>query len=102
MAQENTLLSQRRYRDLAGQTSFLPQFDDEIAGFNLLNAIRAYASSSEEFTRQDVVMHFVQNSWSQYRTKDIKSAVASLLSKGELVRDHGPGKGIDDDYMRRR
>ena len=100
VAHEESTLTNRRYRLLAGQTTFLPEFDEEIAGINLLNDIRTLARTQERLTRREIVMYFVQYRWRQYPTREVKRAVRSLLDSGELVRAHAPGISIDNDILR--
>jgi hypothetical protein len=99
VAQQETRLSQRQYHNLIGQSNFLLQFDEEISGLSLINGIRAFASSTDRFSRRDVVMHFVTNFWGAYHTGEIKKAVTSMLTAGELRREFADGKKIDDDFM---
>ena len=99
VAQQQTRLSERQYQNLIGQSSFLPQFNEEISGISLLNGIRAFASTADRFNQRDVVMHFVTNLWGVYHTREIKKAVASMLRADELERENAAGRKIDDDYM---
>lgn len=99
VAQQQSRLSQRQYHNLIGQSSFLLQFDEEISGIDLLNSIRAFVSTAERFNRRDIVMHFVTKFWGQYHTREIKKAVASMLTAGELKRELAAGRKIDNDYM---
>ena len=99
VAQQETRLSQRQYHNLIGQSNLLLQFDEEISGLSLINGIRAFASTKDQFSRRDVVMHFVTNFWGAYHTCEIKKAVASMLTAGELRREFTDGRKIDDAFM---
>ena len=99
VALEETNLSRKTYDTLVSQASFLPAFDAEFQAVSLLNEVRALAHSMERVTRRDIIMWLVRNRWGQYQTGGMKKAVASMVRSGELMREHGSGKSIDDDYM---
>lgn len=99
IAQEEVSLSIKQYSTLLIQASFLPEFDNENRGVNLLNEISAFTTSLKGFTRQEIVRHLVEHRWGQYHTRDIKKAVGSLVESGKIKRLHVVGKGIDTDEM---
>lgn len=99
VATEEIALSKKQYTEMLSQSSFLPEFDDEIRGINLLNEIGVFTKSSNQFTRREIIMHFVQNRWGLYRTRDIKRAVGSLTESGAIKRLFLEGQGIDSDVM---
>ena len=100
IAQEESALTSQQYQMLTGQTTFLPALDEQTAALNLLDNIRGVARTQERFTRRELVRHFVLDRGGQYHTGSIKKAVQSLLNSGELLRDHLPRKGINDDTLR--
>ena len=99
IAQEETTLSQKQYGDLASQQSFLPRFDEEIKALNLLRELRELVQGQEPVTRQSIVMQLIQGRWGHYHTKEIKTAVRSLIESGEIRRDQGSGNDINTDSL---
>ena len=99
IAQEEISLSAKQYSTLLLQASFLPEFDNDNRGVNLLNEISSFTTSLKGFTRRDIVRHLVEHRWGQYHTRDIKKAVGSLVESGKIKRLHVGGQGVGTDEM---
>lgn len=99
LATEETTFTRRTYDAVVGQTSVLPEFDDEIGAINLLNEVRGSLYSRECFTKKGIVIELGRSRWGRYHTGDIKKTVRSMLASDELNRANSLGKKIDEDYM---
>ncbi len=99
ISQEEMALSIKEYTGMLRQASFLPELDSESRAGILLKEIREFAEPLSEFTRQQIVLHFVEHYCGQFHTSDVKKAVGSLVESGKFKRLYLTGHGINSDPM---